>query len=77
MADRLPEYRIDVGVHVMRELRGRVFQERLRNSRRHTSLNRRTQKASFTWAGFQVYLKYYPLPEHRIAHHLYTLTTVP
>jgi hypothetical protein len=25
-------------------------------------LNRRSQKASFTWAGFAEYLKYYPLP---------------
>lgn len=34
-------------------------------------LNRRSQKASFTWAGFAAYLKHYPLPRPRIVHRLY------
>ncbi|MGB2861895.1 MAG: hypothetical protein WBC05_01090 [Sedimentisphaerales bacterium] len=37
-------------------------------------LNRRSQKASFTWEDFEAYLKHYPLPEPRIVHHLYTLS---
>ena len=37
-------------------------------------LNRRSQRASFTWEGFMEYLKHYPLPEPRIVHHLYTLS---
>ena len=40
-------------------------------------LNRRSQKASFKWAGFQAYLNHYPLPEPRIVHRLYTLTPDP
>jgi hypothetical protein len=39
-------------------------------------LNRRSQKASFTWETFQAYLDHYPLPEPRIRHRLYTLSTV-
>jgi RNA-directed DNA polymerase len=39
-------------------------------------LNRRSQKSSFTWKGFEVYLEHYPLPEPRIVHHLYTLSFV-
>jgi len=34
-------------------------------------LNRRSQRASFSWAGFGEYLKYYPLPRPRIVHRLY------
>lgn len=37
-------------------------------------LNRRSQKASFTWKEFEAYLEHYPLPEPRIVHHLYTLS---
>jgi RNA-directed DNA polymerase len=37
-------------------------------------LNRRSQKTSFDWKGFQVYLEHYRLPEPRIVHHLYTLS---
>jgi RNA-directed DNA polymerase len=37
-------------------------------------LNRRSQKASFTWETFQIYLEHYPLPKPRIAHRLYTLS---
>jgi RNA-directed DNA polymerase len=40
------------------------------------SINRRSQKASFSWEGFAKYLKRYPLPEPRIVHHLYTLSFV-
>jgi len=36
-------------------------------------LNRRSQKASFTWEKFQAYLEHYPLPKPRIVHQLYTL----
>jgi hypothetical protein len=39
-------------------------------------INRRSQKASYTWEGFEAYLKHYPLPEPRIVHHLYTLSFV-
>jgi group II intron reverse transcriptase/maturase len=39
-------------------------------------LNRRSQKASFNWEGFESYLEHYPLPEPRIVHHLYTLSFV-
>ena len=39
-------------------------------------LNRRSQKASFDWGGFNAYLEHYPLPEPRIVHHLYTLSFV-
>ena len=39
-------------------------------------LNRRSQKASFNWKGFEAYLKHYPLPEPRIVHYLYTLSFV-
>ncbi len=39
-------------------------------------LNRRSQKASFTWERFQEYLEHYPLPEPRIRHRLYTLSSV-
>jgi RNA-directed DNA polymerase len=37
-------------------------------------LNRRSQKASFTWEDFEAYLKHYPIPAPRIYHHLYTLS---
>ena len=39
-------------------------------------LNRRSQRGSFNWAGFQEYLKHYPLPKPRIVHDLYTLSPV-
>jgi group II intron reverse transcriptase/maturase len=39
-------------------------------------LNRRSQKASFNWEGFTEYLEHYPLPEPRIVHRLYTLSSV-
>jgi len=37
-------------------------------------LNRRSQKASFTWEEFEAYLEHYPLPVPHIVHHLYTLS---
>jgi len=37
-------------------------------------LNRRSQKTSFTWEGFEAYLEHYPLPKPRIVLHLYTLS---
>lgn len=40
-------------------------------------LNRRSQRRSFSWAGFDAYLKHYPLPQPRIVHNLYTLSPVP
>jgi group II intron reverse transcriptase/maturase len=39
-------------------------------------LNRRSQKHSFSWEGFEAYLKHYPLPKPRIVHDLYTLSPV-
>jgi RNA-directed DNA polymerase len=36
-------------------------------------LNRRSQKRSFTWANFQVYLKRYPLPRPKIRVNLYAV----
>jgi RNA-directed DNA polymerase len=39
-------------------------------------LNRRSQKHSFSWESFGVYLKHYPLPKPRIVHDLYTLSPV-
>jgi RNA-directed DNA polymerase len=39
-------------------------------------LNRRSQRSSFNWAGFNTYLKHYPLPKPRIVHNLYTLSPV-
>ena len=51
---------------------GRFRQELQRAWRRW--LNRRSQKTSYTWEGFEEYLKYYPLPEPRIVYHLYTLS---
>ena len=39
-------------------------------------LNRRSQRHSFDWDGFNRYLKHYPLPTPRIAHNLYTLSPV-
>jgi len=39
-------------------------------------LNRRSQRKSFYWAGFQKYLEHYPLPQPRIVHNLYTLSPV-
>ena len=39
-------------------------------------LNRRSQRRSFNWAGFNEYLKHYPLPPPRIVHNLYTLSPV-
>jgi hypothetical protein len=40
-------------------------------------LNRRSQRKSFSWAGFFAYLGHYPLPQPRIVHNLYTLSPVP
>jgi len=39
-------------------------------------LNRRSQRRSFNWAGFNRYLQHYPLPKPRIVHNLYTLSPV-
>jgi group II intron reverse transcriptase/maturase len=39
-------------------------------------LNRRSQRRSFSWAGFYAYLKHYPLPQPQIVHDLYTLSPV-
>jgi group II intron reverse transcriptase/maturase len=39
-------------------------------------LNRRSQRRSFSWAGFYKYLEHYPLPPPRIVHNLYTLSPV-
>ena len=39
-------------------------------------LNRRSQRRSFSWAGFNAYLKHYPLPIPRVVHNLYTLSPV-
>jgi len=39
-------------------------------------INRRSQKTSFSWAGFVAYLEHYPLPAPRIVHNLYTLSFV-
>src|SRR5712692_223687 len=38
-------------------------------------LNRRSQKQSYTWDGFNQLLRYYALPQPRIYHNLYTLST--
>jgi len=40
-------------------------------------LNRRSQRRSFNWEGFRAYLAHYPLPQPRIVHNLYTLSSVP
>jgi RNA-directed DNA polymerase len=39
-------------------------------------LNRRSQRKSFSWEGFQKYLEHFPLPTPRIVHNLYTLSPV-
>lgn len=39
-------------------------------------LNRRSQRKSFNWKGYQKYLEHYPLPTPRIVHNLYTLSPV-
>lgn len=39
-------------------------------------LNRRSQRKSFSWKRFQLYLNHYPLPQPRIVHNLYTLSPV-
>jgi len=39
-------------------------------------LNRRSQKASLTWAGFTAYHPYYLLPRPRLVHRLYSSTSV-
>lgn len=39
-------------------------------------LNRRSQRNSFNWEGFNKYLKHYLLPRPRIAHNIYTLSPV-
>jgi len=39
-------------------------------------LNRRSQRRSFSWEGFNRYLQHYPLPKPRIVHNLYTLSPV-
>jgi len=38
------------------------------------SLNRRSQRRSYTWTGYWKYLKRYPLPRPRIMYNLYTLS---
>jgi len=37
-------------------------------------LNRRSQRKSLNWSGFNAYLRHYPLPKPRIMHNLYTLS---
>ena len=39
-------------------------------------LNRRSQRKSFNWKGFEKYLEHYPLPKPKIVHNLYTLSSV-
>ena len=39
-------------------------------------LNRRSQRKSFCWKGFNEYLEHYPLPRPRITHDFYTLSPV-
>jgi len=39
-------------------------------------LNRRSQRKSYSWKGFDRYLAHYPLPEPKIVHNLYTLSPV-
>ncbi len=39
-------------------------------------LNRRSQRRSLNWSGFNRYLQHYPLPPARIVHNLYTLSPV-
>jgi len=39
-------------------------------------LNRRSQRKSFSWKGFEKYLEHYPLPKPKIVHNLYTLSSV-
>ena len=39
-------------------------------------LNRRSQRKSFNWKGFEKYLEHYPLPRPKIVHNLYTLSPV-
>jgi len=39
-------------------------------------LNRRSQRKSFNWEQFYLYMKKYPLPKPHIVHRLYTLSTV-
>jgi len=39
-------------------------------------LNRRSQRKSFNWAQFKMYLKHYPLPKPRIVHSFYTWSHV-
>jgi len=53
---------------------GRFYDRTIRLVRKW--LNRRSQRKSFSWAGFREYLKHYPLPRPRITHNLYTLSPV-
>jgi len=39
-------------------------------------LNRRSQRKSFNWDRFNVYLEHYPLPKPKIVHNLYTVSPV-
>ena len=39
-------------------------------------LNRRSQRKSFNWEGFNKYMKHYTLPRPRIVHNMYTLSPV-
>jgi len=39
-------------------------------------LNRRSQRKSFSWKGYEKYLEHYPLPEPKVVHNLYTLSPV-
>ena len=57
----------------MRSLR-RFYLQTLRMA--YKWLNRRGQRRSFRWKGFERYLEHYPLPEPRIVHNLYTLSPV-
>ena len=57
----------------MRSLR-RFYWVVVRSTRKW--LNRRSQRHSFSWEGFEAYLKHYPLPLPRIVHDLFTLSPV-
>jgi hypothetical protein len=39
-------------------------------------LNRRSQRKSFSWESFHMYLERYPLPIPKIVHNFYTLSPV-
>ena len=61
---------------VSRNMRGitRFYRLALRLARKW--LNRRSQRRSFSWAGFLTCLGHYPLPKPRIVHNPYTLSPV-